>query len=519
VIYRAPAWRRVAAAVWLGATLSAAVAQTPPGPASAPSDFVSVKTPAGILRGAEQDGMRSFRGVPYATPPVGDLRWRPPQPLPAWTGSRDALQFGAECMQARGRAPASMSEDCLFLNIWVPAKPAHRRLPVLVWVHGGAFRVGSAGQPLYDGASLARQGLVVVTLNYRLGKFGFLAHPALTRENPDGPLGNYGLLDALRALQWVQANIKAFGGDPHKVTFAGQSAGGAVVYDLMSSPLATGLFSRAIIESGVFSTPSTSFEKAEQAGAAAALTWDANATDAAALRKLSAAQVQGDGSALAGNFGPMIDGKVLPEDVATAFDDGSIVHVPLLIGSNSYEAGFFGTAPKGLSQRLASVWPQVTALYDGYGTHRTELIESQLFTDMMITAPTRAAAQGAAARVPTFLYYYSYVRPSQRERVPGASHIDEVYALFGHMNLMPGGVAPPDPDPLPIVAAIQQRWAQFARTGNPASKTQPWPELDLGNQKLLEFSNDGEFVRDDFARQRLDLAGAMPNPGANPAAR
>jgi para-nitrobenzyl esterase len=464
--------------------------------------------------------MRSFLGVPYARPPVGDLRWRPPQPLPAWTGTRDALQFGAECMQGRGRAPVSMSEDCLFLNVWAPAETGFRRLPVLVWVHGGAFRVGSAGRPLYDGASLARQGLVVVTLNYRLGKFGFLAHPALTHENPDGPLGNYGLLDVLSALKWVQANIKAFGGDPRKVTFAGQSAGGTVVYDLMSSPMATGLFSKAIIESGVFSTPSTTFAKAEQTGAAAALTWDASATDAGALRKLSAAQVQGDGPALAGNFGPMIDGKVLPQDIATAFDEGGIVHVPLLIGSNSYEAGFFGTAPKGLSQRLASVWPQVTAVFDGYGTHRTELIESELFTDMMLTAPTRTAAQAAASHgSPTFLYYYSYVRPSQRERAPGASHMDEVYALFGHMNLMAGGLATPDSEPLPIVAAMQQRWAQFARTGSPASKTQPWPALDLGDQQLLEFTNDGEFVRDDFARQRLDLAGAIPNSGPNPAAR
>src|ERR1700722_14974304 len=198
----------------------------------------------------------------------------PPQPLPAWTGSRDALQFGPECMQGAGRAPVPMSEDCLFLNLWVAAKPATGHLPVLVWVHGGAFKVGSAGQPVYDGASLARQGLVVVTLNYRLGKFGFLAHPALTRENPDGPLGNYGLMDVLAVLKWVQANIKAFSGDPRQVTLAGQSAGGAAVYDLLTSPLADGLFSKAIVESGVFSTPTTPFEKAEQAGAAAAASWD-----------------------------------------------------------------------------------------------------------------------------------------------------------------------------------------------------------------------------------------------------
>lgn len=473
---------------------------------------VTVKTPSGVLRGAQRDGMRSFLGIPYAQPPVGELRWRAPQPLAAWSGSRDALRFGAECMQGRGRTPVPMSEDCLFLNIWVADKPKSHHLPVLVWVHGGAFMVGSAGQPTYDGASLARQGIIVVTLNYRLGKFGFLAHPALTQANPDEPQANYGLMDVLAALKWVQANIKAFGGDPHEVTLAGQSAGGAAVYDLMSSPLAAGLFAKAIIESGVFSTPSTSFDTAQAAGVAAALSWDPNAKDAAALRRLSAAQVQGDGPALSGNFGPMIDGKLLPVDVATAFDEGQNLKVPLLIGSNSYEAGFFGNAAKGLSQRLASVWPRVTAVYDGYGTKRTDLVELQLTTDMMITAPTRAAARASASHgAPTFLYYYSFVRPSQRERVPGASHMDEVYALFGHMNLMQGG--PPDPpDSLPVVAALQERWARFVSTGSPASKTEPWPALKLDDQQLLEFSNAGEFVRSDFASQRLDLAAAIPRP-------
>jgi para-nitrobenzyl esterase len=403
-----------------------------------------------------------------------------------------------------------MSEDCLFLNVWVAAKRASRHLPVLVWVHGGAFKVGSAGQPVYDGASLARRGLIVVTLNYRLGKFGFLAHPALTRENPDGPLGNYGLMDVLAALKWVQTDIKAFGGDPRKVTLAGQSAGGAAVYDLMTSPLSKGLFAQAIIESGVFSTPSTPFAKAEAEGAAAARTWDANATDAAALRRLSAAQIQGDGPALSGNFGPMIDGKLLPQDIATAFDAGQMAPVPLLIGSNSYEVGFFGDVGQGLAQRLGTLWRRVTAVYDGYGTNKTELIEQELTTDMMITAPTRTAARAATARgSPTFLYYYSYVRPAQREQAPGASHMDEVYALFGHMNLMPGGAAE-QPDALPIVTAVQERWARFVTTGKPGSKTEPWPKLDLENQQLLEFSNTGEFVRADFASQRLDLAAVMP---------
>jgi para-nitrobenzyl esterase len=513
---RAPGLRQLFLAALLSAAQAAVLAQT------APATPVIVKAPAGVLRGTEHDGMRSFLGVPYAKPPVGDLRWRPPQPLPAWSGTRDALQFGAQCMQGRrGTTPVAMGEDCLFLNIWVPAKPKHRHLPVLVWVHGGAFKVGSAGQPVYDGASLARQDLVVVTLNYRLGKFGFLAHPALTRENPAGPLGNYGLMDVLVALKWVQANIKAFSGDPRQVALAGQSAGGAAVYDLLTSPLSAGLFSKAIVESGVFSTPTTTFEKAEQAGAASAATWGAGATEAVALRLLSAEQVQGDGSPLAGNFGPMIDGKVLTEDVPTAFDEGHIAPVPLLIGSNSYEVGFFGDVGKGLSQRLASIWPRVMDQFDGYGTHQTQLVENQLATDMMLTAPTRTAARAAAVRKPpTFLYYYSYVRPSQRGRVPGASHMDEVYALFGHMNLMPGNEGS-QTESLPIVAAVQERWARFVATGSPASSAEPWPalHLELDAQQLLEFGNDGEVVRTNFASARLDLAAAIPSAAAAPAQR
>jgi len=508
--------RRAALLCWLPVLLAAgqsgALASGPAAPKT-----LTVALPAGTLRGAEVDGVRSFLGVPYAQPPVGALRWRAPRALGPWSGVRDALRFGPECMQgARAASGVSMSEDCLYLNVWVPARRSRRQLPVMVWVHGGAFKVGTASQPVYEGASLARAGLIVVTLNYRLGKFGFLAHPALTAEDPDGLLGNYGLMDVIAALQWVHTNIKSLGGDPRKVTLAGQSAGGAAVYDLMTSPLAAGLFSQAIIESGVFSTPTTPFATAERDGAAAARSWDPGATDAAALRRLPAAQIQGSGPPLAGNFGPMIDGKVLPEDIATAFDAGRMARVPLLIGSNSYEAGFFGDTGKGLAQRLGESWRRVTAVYDGYGTHQTELIEKQLTTDMMITAPTRTAARAAAARgAPTFLYYYSYVPPAQRTRTPGASHMDEVYALFGHLNLMPGGAAA-DAATTPIVAALQERWARFVTTGTPASKAEPWPPLDLDAPQLLEFTNSGAVVRSNFARERLDLAAAIPAGAVQP---
>jgi len=375
------------------------------------------------------------------------------------------------------------------------------------WIHGGGFVVGSASQAPYHGANLARRGVVVVTLNYRLGLFGFFAHPALLEESPAGPVGNYGLLDQIAALKWVKRNIAAFGGDPGDVTFFGQSAGGASVMDLLTSPLARGLFERAIIESGAFATPTTTLAQAEASAEADAKHWGLAHPDAAELRALPASEVLGEGSPLAVRAGPMIDGKVIPRDVMKAYEAGDLIHVPLVIGSTSYEAGFFPQMARGLSKRLAPEWPQVEKLFDGYGTHRTSLIEGELATDMMIMAPTWQVARDAArAGLPTYLYYFTYLRPSERGRLPGPIHMDEVYAVFGNMGLVEKHLGP---STRRIVRQMQARWICFARTGRPTVRRSAWPPVEPGALKVLVFTNGRPVVRGDFAGKRLALAAKL----------
>jgi para-nitrobenzyl esterase len=475
-----------------------------------------IGTESGRLQGVARDGVVAYLGVPYAAPPVGELRWRPPQSPPRWQGVRRANRFGDQCMQGQrpGAAASPMSEDCLYLNVWTPDRRAARKLPVMVWLHGGGFFAGSGSLPLYDGENLARRGVVVVTINYRLGRIGFFAHPALAKDNPADPIGNYGLLDQIAALKWVRRNVRAFGGDPANVTLFGQSAGGTAVSDLMASPLARGTFDKAIIESGIFSTPSTTLEEAEAASEAAAKSWGLTDPDAAALRAVPADEVLGRASGPAARAGPMIDGKVLPQDVAAAFEAGDIAHVPLIIGSNSYEAGFFRGMANGLSQRFASEWPQIEAVFDGYGTHQTAAIEGELATDMMITAPTWRAARAAARNgLPTYLYYFTYLRPSEQGHLPGPSHIDEVYAVFDHMSLVEKH---PDAGTGRIVDEMESRWVRFARTGRPGDVSSPWPSVTPESLQLLEFTNDGPVVRSDFASRRLALAEQLSKAGQAP---
>ncbi len=488
-----------------GAALAGSAAAASDGPHAARA----ISTASGKLQGVAHDGIVAYLGVPYAAPPVGELRWRTPQPPPHWQGVRRANQFGDQCMQGqRPGAPASpMSEDCLYLNVWTPERRAARKLPVMVWLHGGGFFAGSSSQPLYDGENLARRGVVVVAINYRLGRLGFFAHPALAKDSPEDPIGNYGLLDQIAALKWVRRNIRAFGGDPANVTLFGQSAGGAAVSDLMASPLARGTFDRAIIESGIFSTPSTTLEEAEADAEAAAKSWGLTDPDAAALRAVPASEVLGRSSGPAARTGPMIDGKVLPEDVAAAFEAGDIAHVPLIIGSNSYEAGFFRGMANGLSRRFASQWPQIEAAFDGYGTHQTAAIEGELATDMMITAPTWSTARAAArAGLPTYLYYFTYLRPSEQGRMPGPSHIDEVYAVFDHMSQVEKH---PDAGTRRIVDEMESRWVRFAKTGQPGDDSSPWPSLTADSLKVLEFTNAGPVVRGDSLSRRLTLASEL----------
>jgi para-nitrobenzyl esterase len=285
----------------------------------------------------------------------------------------------------------------------------------------------------------------------------------------------------------------------------------------MVSPLARGSFDKAIIESGVFRAPPTTLEQAEAQGEEAARSWGLDHPDEAALRAVPAIKVLGSGPPLAIRTGPMIDGHVVPEDVIAAFEAGKIAHVPLIIGSNNYEAGFFAGMARGLKERYAAEWPRIEAAFDGYGTHETSNIEAQLATDMMITGPTWQVAKAAAQHgVPTYLYYFTYVRPSDRGKVPGASHIDEVYALFDHMGQVEHHTGP---DTQRVVDAVQSRWVRFAKSGRPSGPDAPWPALKPGSFKVLEFTNNGEVVRGDFAAKRLALADSLAATAPAPAPR
>ena len=314
-----------------------------------------VKTESGVVEGvaAVSPGVRVFRGIPFATPPVGALRWKGPQPVRDWKGVRKAAEFGPRCMQApvfsdmifRDRADKPMSEDCLYLNVWTPAKSAKDGLSVMVWFYGGGFQAGSSSEPRYDGENLANKGIIVVSVNYRLGIFGFLSHPELTKESREHASGNYGLMDQIAGLRWVKKNVAAFGGDPDKVTIAGESAGSLSVSALMASPLASGLFRGAIGESGAFfgRPPAGSamqpLNETEKTGAKFAESIEAS--DLAALRAKTAEELLAaaqKGRSL--QFWPCADGYVLPKDVATIFAEGKQSHVPLLAGWNAEEASW-----------------------------------------------------------------------------------------------------------------------------------------------------------------------------------
>src|SRR6478735_2211795 len=351
----------------LGSLATLAMAMGVSAAALSQSSPTIVKIDSGELEGVVADGVASFKGIPFAAPPVGELRWRPPQSVAKWTSVRDASEFGADCMQGRfgpppapvPGAPASRmpSEDCLYLNVWRPEDPATRNLPVMVWIYGGGFTGGSSASPNTSGVGFARQGVVLVAMNYRVGRFGFFAFPASSSEHPDETKGNYAYMDQIAALQWVQRNIAAFGGNPDNVTIFGFSAGGVSVHSMLASAMARGLFQKAIVESGgsrdsVLTARPMSKDgvdpnypvSAETIGIQFAQSMGIEGTDQAALAKLralSAEQVVGGAPAQSGRSvqsyetTPILDGKLITETAETAYKANREPHVPLMLGSNS----------------------------------------------------------------------------------------------------------------------------------------------------------------------------------------
>lgn len=497
----------------------------------------SVATVAGSLQGVTQGDVTSFKGIPFAAPPVGENRWRAPQPMAPWDGVRSAAAFGPDCAQvasafgASGN-PAGTSEDCLYLNIWRPAGvSAGQKLPVMVWIYGGAFVVGSGAQPSCNGEAFARQGVVLVTLNYRLGRFGFFAFPALNAEHPDEAKGNFAYLDQIAALQWVQKNIATFGGDPANVTIFGESAGGVSVHSLLTSPLARGLFHKAIIESGggrdgTLSPRPLRADKADANYPVSAETIGRNfatrygiAGDGpealAKLRALSTEQVIDGGQETAGPdgprtySGPMLDGRVIVTTAQSAYRAGQHAKVPLMIGSNSAEvpAGFVpGATKQELFDSFGKGRAAAIAAYDPQGTIDFALLSAQVNTDRVWAEPAHMTAEAFTRQgTPAFVYRFSYVADSMKDRVKlGAPHASEIDFVFDTVRARYGAALTARDQSTALI--MNTYWANFAKTGHPDGRGLPhWPRFSLKNHEILDITADGTpQAGPDRTRARLD---------------
>jgi len=453
-----------------------------------------------------------FKGIPYAAAPVGPLRWRPPTPIPPWHAPRAATAFGPPCVQ-NGREGPTGSEDCLYLNVWTPAWPRGGAHPVMVWVHGGANVVGSANSPTFDGAALARRGVVVVTVNYRLGVMGFMAHPALSAESPHHASGNYTLLDLIAALRWVHTHIAAFGGDPRRVTLFGQSSGAYDVLLLMTSPLARGLFAGAIAQSGQLLSYDGPMPKsrAEALGSRIAAELQAPPGDAALgfLRSLPAERVvavaaQWLPTALGSDTGLLtnVDGWVLPESPARVFAAGRQLPVPLIVGNNAREITPQAGAEelrRQITDFYAELAPQALDAYGlsqgGAGISDPLLggAGAQWWTDIVQRcAASMEADWHAAARHPTWQYQFERAIPGRE--AAGSFHGAELAFVFGTLDRLSPLPAFTEADRL-ASQDMQAYWTRFASTGDPNGGSLPiWPRA--GDGRYLAFTADGPVVKD-----------------------
>lgn len=452
-----------------------------------PAHQVSVESGALLGNPADAAGIVSFKGIPYAQAPVGALRWQAPQaPLP-WNGTRDATQFGHSCWQGSGFGPidnSKASEDCLFLNVWSGASTPGERRPVMVWLHGGGFQFGTSGDPRWDGTNLARKGVVAVTINYRLGVFGFLAHPELDAESAGKSSGMYGLQDQIAALQWVRKNIAAFGGDPANITVFGESAGAHAVGMLLTSPLSAGQFHKAIAESGaMWENPKglmRSHAAALQLGTRLGAAQGANTL--AQLRTLSAQQLLSDPTAPA--YSPSVDGYVLPADPYSRFAAGQQHDLPLLVGLNANEGQIF-SVPSGIPADSKESF--ITAASKAFGAHNlstflqlypassdAEARQSQitLAGDLIISSQTWAMAnlQRKYGKAPVYSYYFSQTSAYN----PSPIHVSEVPYVF--QNLVTNGQGAANASDIALADAMASYWTNFAKNGHPnGGALPPWP--------------------------------------------
>ena len=489
-----------------------------------------VKTANGILEGTSESGINVFRGVSFAAPPVGDLRWREPQPVKNWSGIRKAYHFGPKAMQLPIFGDMSFrsdgtNEDCLYLNVWTPSKNGKDKLPVLVYFYGGGFMAGDGSEPRYDGESMARRGIVSVTVNYRLGVFGLLSHPELTKESPHHASGNYGLLDQSAALQWVQKNIAAFGGDPKKVTIAGESAGSFSVSAQMASPLSRNIIAGAIGESGsLLGNATATLKDAEKAGTDWAKTINKNSL--AELRAMSADDLlKGASKAGFGAFPFCIDGYFFPKSPLEIFEKGEQAHVPLLVGWNSqemvYQMILGGDKPtldnykKAVQKLYSDQATEVLKVYTASTDEEAEQTATELASDRFIGFSTWrwSDLQSKTGGKPVFRYLYARPRPAMRAEMgnatanlaggvtkdttgkapkaplpKGAVHSAEIEYALG--NLPTNRVYDWQPEDFKVSDIIQTFFANFIKTGNPNGLTVPeWSPVASNKAAQVMFIN------------------------------
>lgn len=502
---------------------------------ASPLSAQETQVDGGTIAGATKDGATSFLGIPYAAPPVGPLRWRAPQPVVAWNGVRAATRFGDQCVQNPVQddiAPVDgpLSEDCLFLNVWRPAgAPANVALPVMVWIHGGGFLNGGSSAPIFNGTALAKRGIVVVTLNYRLGRIGFFAHPALIAAQPN-EVGNFGLMDQVAALKWVRANIGALGGDPAKVTIVGESAGGASVLILLTSPEAKGLFraamimsgggrvplvSREMIDSGIFST---SAERQDRDFARSAGIRGEDAAALEMLRALPAETLVKDwglpellkeailalNPRLAGT--PAIGGGIISASPQEIFARHEESEVPVIIGSTAIDLPLI-FPPKIVPFRFFGAdGDKARAVYDPSGDTKLPAILASIGADMTMHEPSRFVARAVtAAGRPAWLYRFTYVAEKQPDREMGAAHAREVPFLFDNIDLRyPDSATEKDRE---VGRQFADYLANFVKTGDPNGASVPeWPKFDPSEFELMNFTlDDGPVFGPDPRNPRVEL--------------
>ncbi len=483
----------------------------PPGPARR----LIVATAEGSLRGQAAGAVDEFLGVPYAAPPVGPLRWRAPQPAAHWKGVRSATRFGPHCPQFGGPfGLASMSENCLFLNVYTPSRISSD-LPVMVWIHGGDLTAGESND--YNPAGLVRDGAIVVTVNYRLGALGFLAHPALAAR-PGGPSGDYGLMDQQAALRWVQRNIGQFGGNPRNVTIFGESAGGFSVLEQLVSPAASGLFAKAIIESGSYSPLQPSLATAEASGEAFAAKAGCTGQTAACLRGLPVQTILDD----QGTVGPDIDGAVLPESIGTALASGHFNRVPVINGTNHDEWRLFipiftpltGPVTAANYQSMIASTASVSSAEAAVVAARYPLSSfaspaealGAVGTDAIFACPALTMDEALSRFVPTFAYEFNDEHAPERFLPPisgfsyGAAHASELQYLFDlNASLLPGTLTPAQQR---LAASMQRYWTNFAKQGVTSSPGEPpWPQFHSGSQRMISLIPPAPGVETDFTAE------------------